>query len=484
MKRYMIILLLLGSIIFLMASALDDIDRAVESLGSFVTRSIPDRAAQTITVTPFLSDKSGRILLGERLKSELELYLAGNFKNTHIVDQPEGFNNYTLKGEIQVYSEKIRIIVKIIKPDGSLGGGSKIDLQSTPELKALLYTSLGPAGIIFKPGEDPYEPDDLAGYEVMVEEGDVSRFERFLNPGDIDRFRFYIPLQSTVFLETITPLETQLLIYREGETIPFLVYDNEAGSGSLRVETRLEEGYYIVEVLAYDFNIEGAYTLVINLADRAKDEFEPDDSIEEASAIRPGSRQERSLLSGDIDWVELSYRLPGFYTIYTIGSQIDTIISLYLDEYREILSDDDSGELFNSHMGLFLGTRRIFSRISSKDLKDSGSYTLIFEELKPLQIYPNGIVHKFAGQEQPYYLKLRILQSGNYVIMKSGQINPVSIEIYSLPNMIPEESPTGSLFFLSTGDYLITLKGREEETIRLCVAPEAEAGNCERIIKE
>ena len=42
--------------------------------------SIPDTADQNLTILPFLSDEYGRVTLGDRLKSELELYLAAKYK--------------------------------------------------------------------------------------------------------------------------------------------------------------------------------------------------------------------------------------------------------------------------------------------------------------------------------------------------------------------------------------------------------------------
>ena len=100
MRRIIIVLVFAGSAFYLSAGTLDDIDQAVEQLGRFVTRLIPDESNQTIIITPFLSDQSGRNLLGDRLKSELELFLAGVFVNTRIIDQPENLNTYSITGEI------------------------------------------------------------------------------------------------------------------------------------------------------------------------------------------------------------------------------------------------------------------------------------------------------------------------------------------------------------------------------------------------
>ncbi len=484
MRRIIIVLVFAGSAFYLSAGTLDDIDQAVEQLGRFVTRLIPDESNQTIIITPFLSDQSGRNLLGDRLKSELELFLAGVFVNTRIIDQPENLNTYSITGEIQAYSGKVRIILKIIKPDGSLGGGTRADLRATPEIEALLLPAEKPGAKISMMAEDPYEPDDSPGFEVEVEQTGIISFERTITPGDIDRFRFYLSQPGTIVLEAVTSMDMQLLLYRDGETIPFMISKPSQTFKSSRIETFLDYGYYVAEITAYDFNVEGEYTLVINLAGNSNDEFEPDNLMENAQRIYPPAKQKRMLLSGDTDWVELSYNQPGFYAVYTTGAQVDTVISLYHEEEKEIMRADNNGGLQNAYLGVFLGTRRIFIKIFAKNVTDSGSYALVFEKIAPLQIYPDGSIHNLRARTTPYYLKLRVLQSGNYIFKKQGEINPVALEIFSLPNMERVKGRTESLFFLSTGDYLLALKNEVPERIRMCVAPEGTAGDCLSSSKE
>ncbi len=312
----------------LSADALEDIDSAVGQLGDFLLQAVPDTSGQNLTILPFLSDEHGRVTLGDRLKSELELYLAAEYKRLRVIPQPEGDNTYTISGELQTYPSRVRIICRITKPDGSLGGGTRIDIPSSPELLSLLQPSAFP-----QPGQgeaiqspetgwteqslgDPFEPDDAPGFEVQVPAFGTQSFGRAISRGDVDRFRFYKSGRGTVVLEARTDFDLQLLLFREGENIPFEVSGTEMAA-NVRLEATLEEGYYVVEVLAYDFNVQGPYVFTIDLTGRSNDGFEPDNRIEEAKAVYPDSRQERALLSGDQDRVELSFTVPAFYALYT-----------------------------------------------------------------------------------------------------------------------------------------------------------------------
>ncbi len=500
MRRYhtllFIGLVLVLSSAMVSADTLEDIDRTVEQLGEFLTGIIPDREGQNLTILPFLSDRHGKVTLGDRLKSELELYLAAEYRNTRIVQQPQGANTYTVTGELQSYSRKVRVICRITKPDGSLGGGTRVDIPSTPQLLGLLEPSLieqtepgvrseplggGPLATASEPLEDPFEPDEAEGFEVQLQSSGRQSLARYITPGDIDRFRFYKSAEGTVVLETQTNSDLQLLLYREGENIPFEV-SGERRARSLRLETSLGEGYYIVELLAYDFDVQGSYIFTIDLTGRSNDSFEPDNSLAQSKSIFPGSTQDRALLSADQDWVELSFTLPGFYAVYTTGLQADTVISLFTENEREILRNDDSGRQNNAYIPLFLGIRRIYARISGKSAADGGTYTLGFEKIEPTQIYPGAGIEQFNIEETPRLAQLRILQTGNYLIHKQEK-DAVTITVYNLPEMRALEG-RDSLYWLAAGDYLLIVESKQPGSVRFCIAPEDQTENCLRSLKE
>ncbi|HEC62061.1 MAG TPA: hypothetical protein ENI27_07390 [bacterium] len=488
MKKMLVLLFVLSAMV-VQADVLEEIDRAVEKLGSFASHTVPDEADLYLVITPFLSDRSGENLLGNRLKSELELYLASTFSKTRILDHGEGLNAFSLTGEIQAYSDRVRIICKVFRPDGSLSGGTRVEILRSSELELLLQKEPSSLSWGVTPeheaaglDDDPFEPDDIPGFELEVPNlgssypgSENSSFARILTPGDIDRFRFYQPDAGTVVLETITAIDTQLLLYREGEKIPFAVNDNWGETA--RIEAVLEEGYYIAEILAYDFDSEGKYTLNITLSGQANDRFEPDNARELAQIILPGGRQERALLPGDEDWVELSFTVPGFYQLFTTGLQLDTSLKLVNERGLEITHDDDSGELTNAHVGFFLGRSRFYAKITTKN-NSSGPYSLHFAQLEPKQLFPNGTVIKLEPQATPHYLRLRILQAGKYVLQAKGEQKPPTFSIFILPQMRAYQSDvslgatSSHLLDLTSGDFLLRVKDSDGKQILVCIAAE------------
>ena len=487
----------------LSSDTLQDIDRAVAELGDYLLDAIPDVANRNLTILPFLSDEYGKVTLGDRFKSELELYLAAEYRKVRIIPQPEGSNTYTVSGVLQSYPGRVRVICRVAKPDGSLGGGTRIDIPSTPELLALLEPSAIAQPRTFPSPrddqsagngfvgqdmmqEDLFEPDDAQGFEVEIPSFGTQSFGRSITPGDVDRFRFYKTGQGTVVMEAQTNVDLQLLLYREGENIPFEVGGGE-GSAGLRLETSLEEGYYVVELLAYDFGVQGSYIFSIDLTGRSNDGFEPDNRLAEAKPIFPDTRQDRALLSGDQDWVELSFTIPAFYTVYTTGVQVDTQIALFTDQGREIFSDDDnSGAQNNAFIPLFLGTRRIYARVSGKGALATGNYTLAFYKIDPIHIFPGAGIEEYEIDENPLSFQLRIIQSGTYIIRTQGvrgNASSATVELFSLPSMRPVMGKD-SLYSLSAGDYLFIVKSEQVQPVRFCISPEDEGENCLQMIRE
>jgi hypothetical protein len=83
------------------------------------------------------------------------------------------------------------------------------------------------------------------------------------------------------------------------------------------------------------------------------DDWEPDDSAEEASSIEPGETQSHNLhVEGDHDWLCFEAIGSTTYAIQTsqLGREIDTVISLYDDAGKQLAEDDDGGEEFLSSL--------------------------------------------------------------------------------------------------------------------------------------
>ena len=474
-RAYLLAALLLLPLPPARADAPREIDRAVEELSAFSRRSLPDREGDSLTILPFLSDQGGRTVLGERLAAELELALARAYRRTRVGSGGPGKRTFTLVGELQPYASQVRVLCRLLSPDGSQLAAARAELAMSRELAALLsppaaadYTGQGLHGLepeaSLARDLDPLEPDDSPGGEVQLAGGE-GPLERYLSSADIDRFRFYVSQTGPVRIEVATGLDAELLLYREGERVPFDVRGNPAGQ-SIRFEARLAPGYYIAELLAFSPEVEGPYSILFTPAAPAEDPFEPDDAPGEARPLPPGARQERTLASGDADWVELAPTPPGFYALYTSGLAVDTTLALFRDGRSMVLADDDSGAQANAFLGFFLGPGRWLARVEGKPPLADGPYVLAFEPLAPEQIFPRRAAREILLGDRPAFLQLRILQEGRYLV----RCPAVEVQLYGLPGMriLPTDGPAS----LAAGDYLLVLKGAGGQVASLSVAEE------------
>jgi len=79
------------------------------------------------------------------------------------------------------------------------------------------------------------------------------------------------------------------------------------------------------------------------------DEWEPDDTPADASAIEVEAVQRHNLhVEGDRDWVHFQAEAGRAYVIETssLGHEMDTVVYLFDEEGKELASDDDGGDEF------------------------------------------------------------------------------------------------------------------------------------------
>lgn len=495
------------------AQAVEEIDRAVAELGRFVLRHVPDRSGSSVAVLPILSDRDGRVLLGDRLRGELELYLAAELSRTRTAQDAEGPRTYAVKTDLQVYPSVIRLQCRVYGPGGDLEGATRVDLPPTAELLGLLVSPPGdlvspsgdlvsPSGDLVSPpgadapGLDPYEPDEAPGFEAELSPpgAEGALYRRYLSPGDVDRFRLYKSDELPASLEVRSELDLQVLLYREGESLPFEVASSGRG-GSLRLQLTGAEGYYIVELLAIDMNVQGPYTVELSQAAAADDGYEPDPSPEQGALLAPDSRQQRVLLPGDADWVRLPDGEPGFYALYVEDSEIEVRLAVHDANQRELLADEGA----DAFVGLFLGVRPTYARIGAVDPRRGGAYTLALERLSPRQVYADASAQSLPASARPEVLQLRIFQAGRYLVAGRAIGAPAaapgpSLRLFSLPAMRSVQPlGEGDLYALAAGDYLLLAAGsrsslpplrRAPAALRLCVAPEAQADACRQRLAE
>jgi hypothetical protein len=245
--------------------------------------------------------------------------------------------------------------------------------------------------------------------------------------------------------------------------VPFEVRGNPAGT-SILFEASLAPGYYVAELLAFSPEVQGPYAIRLAAAAAPEDRFEPDDTPAEARPLAAGTSQERTLVAGDPDWVELTGAQPGFYALFTTGLELDTSLTLFREGRVPVMTDGAGGPQANAFLAFFLGPGRWLARVEGRPPLAEGRYTLSFQFLTPEQIGPGS--RQIVLGDRPAVFQLRILSAGRYRVRCPG----VQVELYSLPGLrsLAADGPVA----LAAGDYLLLLKGPEAQAASLTVAEE------------
>jgi hypothetical protein len=199
---------------------------------------------------------------------------------------------------------------------------------------------------------DEYEPDDRMeqANELVV---DVPQTHTIHVEGDHDWFFFRVEEGATYVLETLDlqgDLDTMMLLLDEdGEELVLNDDGAEDGLASRIIWRSDSDGllYAMVRDL-WDDRVEPNMGYSISVTEREPveaDQYEPDDSQEQAGAIEVGSFQTHNLhVTGDHDWVCFQAEAGTEYVVETLNleDRIDTFISLYASS-GELLAEDDDG---------------------------------------------------------------------------------------------------------------------------------------------
>ena len=151
-----------------------------------------------------------------------------------------------------------------------------------------------------------------------------------------------------------------------------LAEDDDSGDGgNALISIPLQAGQYFIKLYEYEGN-RGIYQLEAKLvALGPPDQYEPDDSKEEAKPLSLGTPQRRTFNHpGDIDWAMLDLSLAGTYGISARPPRdngLDTYIELYDDAGQLLAEDDDSGRNMDAYLEVKLATGRYFIKVWQLD---------------------------------------------------------------------------------------------------------------------
>ncbi len=206
------------------------------------------------------------------------------------------------------------------------------------------------------PARDSFEPDDSPAQASPIEVGGVRQAHTLSPAGDRDYVAFQVAAGMRYTVETGglgTQCDTVLTLYDEDGTE--LAQDDDSGDEPLASRitwTAEEDGTLFAEVTQFDQEAEGehaGYEIWVSESEPPileEDEYEPDDSMEQANEILLGTPQAHGIhRPEDRDWVFFEAEEGKTYLIETsrLHGGMDTIIFLHDDAGEKLAENDDSG---------------------------------------------------------------------------------------------------------------------------------------------
>jgi hypothetical protein len=219
-------------------------------------------------------------------------------------------------------------------------------------------------------GEDPYEPD-LRERPVAVQMG--TWLSRALHPGDQDWFALRPASSGILIAVTSGDTDTVITLYRGNERVARNDDNGNEVASLLEYPVRTGADYTLC-VEGYDENEAGPYRFMVSF-EPIRDSGEPNDTVSQASAFRPGRLVPGYFLDpDDVDWYRMAITTAGSLEIYTEGA-MDTVILLYDAMDNLLAEDDDSGSNENARVSARVAPGMVFVRVSAYD-GQLGRYTL------------------------------------------------------------------------------------------------------------
>ena len=481
-------------------SAVEAIDLVAMRTVDFLLERLPDGSGGALWLAPFLTDTGAATRLGHRLQNAVHLRLLDHYRPASVravatlAPYPAAAatadawhraaaltSEYALTLEIQPFRDTIRIVLRLLL-GGELRAGEQLDLAALPELYELLDGAPRPAeppavtdatAWASPRAADPYEPDDDPGFEVIVDLAVRTELDRALGRGDRDRFAFMVSEAAPVMVETITELDTQLLLYREREHVPFAASGSAPAGGGARLELNLAAGWYVAEVVGFSDETTGAYRIVIGHGGPG---LEPSALLRAPllPAITVDQGQTR-YTSGGEDWVELQVPAPGFHLLEARSFGVPLSLSLYHDRAappvvaaRPIRTGSvaeprtEAPGRVNDAVALFAGHRVVHARIATATRQEA-AYYLLLRPFSPSRRFADAAPFALEAGHGVAFHTLRIFAAGTYAATVRDGLDGLTMRVFGVPDMELIAARSGSAgtgtteYELVAGDYLVEL---------------------------
>ena len=470
-----------------------EIDRIASAATALAARRVKDDAAVTLILAPFLTDSGAATPLGSRIRSATQLQLLSTFSAArvsalHADDEPASTNDggFTLSAEIQPFRQTVRIVVMLLR-DRTVQDGLRVDLPMSAEVQELLHAGASDAPSPAPRPADGYEPDDIPGFEVPLDAAAAPEVTRVLSPGDRDRFSFYVPTSKAIRIWVQAEIDTQLLLFQEGDRAPLAVNDDWGDAGGSQLELQLLEGWYVAEVTGYDDSVAGPYTLALSEVSAMGEDAPHANAL--SATIRAGERQWRAVSGTAPDRVELRASTPGFYALDARAEGAAILMQVsHLDAAQPLMDASRAVDAERQVATLFVGAQPLVAMVSllSPDGEAAG-YELAFVKISPKRAFTDGAAATLQLAEGVASQTLRVFDADEFVVAADGAFGAVSVRVFSLPNMreiagLPHRQfDDMATRQLEPGDYLVEVVGAEAgDSVRVCWTRSRSAIQCIR----
>jgi len=198
---------------------------------------------------------------------------------------------------------------------------------------------------------DGYEEDDTQDDATEIESGEIQKHNFY--DDTTDWYKIYLSSTREYTIETMylgLLADTNLTLINEIEDVN--ITDSNSGDDSVNaskivIYPEISDNYYILASSAQGIvGLGSEYSIMISsVLVGAADEYEDDDSYENATKIYDESIQDHNFYDDDSDWLSFEAKKDTNYTIETetIGVDADTVLALYdTDGVTELTRDDNS----------------------------------------------------------------------------------------------------------------------------------------------
>jgi hypothetical protein len=358
-------------------SSLADLDREAEKIAVSDREFIRSGSTRTGSIR---NEGTGASVLDrywiETICANLSAAGADN-RGITIFQNPQVNSGYVLRCTIVELGLTLRIYTKLIRSsDFAVAATWMTDIVKTPYISGLGARLSGS-----QDQWDGFEPD--SGEQPVFLETGGAEITRSLHEGDEDWF-VIIPGEEDGYIVVKTSGSTDTVMELYTDSFEQITENDDFGGDyNAGIGFMARRGNrYLVLVRGYSEDETGSYGIKAVFSDIPDKDLEPNNSMNEASAISADTQVKAFILTDDDeDWYVLAVS-GGYFTTRTDGD-IDTYLELFDINGEKLAEDDDSGYDTNANISLLISPGTYYLKASAYE---TGEYTLSCLLREPNQV--------------------------------------------------------------------------------------------------